>query len=1004
MYKVVPLVLLFSVLLLGVSFTQNSYAAPHTFELEWGISGIAKPGMFLSPQHLAVDSDNNVYVTDLGNARVQKFDDQGNYIRSWGLKGFGPGEFSAPSGIAVANGYVFVVDNTLDTVQKFDSFGNFVMQWGGFGLDDGKFRMPTGIAISDDEFVYVIDTGNNRIQKFTFNGEHVFSFGQSGKKIGDLLNPTDIAISKTGKIFVTDTGNQRINIYTNDGTPIRTLNHSVGGFYSSPSGIILDENNNFYITDVKNNRIIQFNEYGSVLSIFGIFGNEVAQFRAPQDVALDNNGFLYITDTMGHRIQKFLTPIAAEKAIVEEALSEQKESISELEEISETQTELPEVNPIPNDFTKPTISVPENIVIEATGALTSVNIGKASADDESGILSLSNNVGEEFPLGITTVIWTAIDGSGNMAIASQSVTVQDTTSPEVEQLTDITLEAKSDTQNLVKLKTPDAYDAVGIISIDNDAPNVFSLGETNVTWTITDVMQNISTMQQKVILIDSDPPRVDIIEDIIVEATSINENTVSLIEPEVFDHVKVISLGNDAPQNFSIGETTVTWMVTDSSGNTGTSSHKVIVKDTTPPEILVNDLTIEATVSSGSDVLLQIPEINDIQEVSITNDAPDVLPFGETIVTWIVKDQSGNESSQIQNINVIDTTNPILIMPNDIEIESTGIETTINNLGELIAEDISEISSISNDAPESFPLGETIVSWTATDTSGNSSSSTQLVTVVDTTAPQIIAPSDIKLEAVNSIENYVELTGGSVFDTVEIKSITNDAPESFPLGETIVTWTATDTSGNSSTFFQSISIIDTTAPEVIPPENIIQEAENISSNFVVLGNSETYDIVDVSSITNDAPESFPLGETIVTWTATDTSGNSSSSTQLVTVEICGNSSSYYNFIIGTAEDDFLIGTALPDLIFGYGGDDIIIGNNGNDCIFAGEGSDIIFGNSGDDTITSGQGNDIIKGNSGEDILNGGLGLDMIDGGDDIDTCVVIEEQNSDLVVKCEISE
>ena len=184
-------------------------------------------------------------------------------------------------------------------------------------------------------------------------------------------------------------------------------------------------------------------------------------------------------------------------------------------------------------------------------------------------MSLSNNVGEEFPLGITTVIWTAIDGSGNMAIASQSVTVQDTTSPEVEQLTDITLEAKSDTQNLVKLKTPDAYDAVGIISIDNDAPNVFSLGETNVTWTITDVMQNKSTMQQKVLLIDSDPPRVDIIEDIIVEATSINENTVSLIEPEVFAHVKVISLGNDAPQNFSIGETTVTWMVTDSSGNTG---------------------------------------------------------------------------------------------------------------------------------------------------------------------------------------------------------------------------------------------------------------------------------------------------------------------------------------------------------------------------------------------------------------------------------------------------
>ena len=71
MYKVVPLVLLFSVLLLGVSFTQNSYAANHPFELEWGSSG-TQPGMFLHPQHLTVDSENNIYVTDLGNSRVQK--------------------------------------------------------------------------------------------------------------------------------------------------------------------------------------------------------------------------------------------------------------------------------------------------------------------------------------------------------------------------------------------------------------------------------------------------------------------------------------------------------------------------------------------------------------------------------------------------------------------------------------------------------------------------------------------------------------------------------------------------------------------------------------------------------------------------------------------------------------------------------------------------------------------------------------------------------------------
>ena len=83
-YKVVSLVLLFSVLLVGVSFAQDSHAAVHPFELQWGESG-TKSGKFLHPQQLAIDSENNIFVTDRDNSRVQKFNDQGNYIRSWKL-------------------------------------------------------------------------------------------------------------------------------------------------------------------------------------------------------------------------------------------------------------------------------------------------------------------------------------------------------------------------------------------------------------------------------------------------------------------------------------------------------------------------------------------------------------------------------------------------------------------------------------------------------------------------------------------------------------------------------------------------------------------------------------------------------------------------------------------------------------------------------------------------------------------------------------------------------
>ena len=183
---------------------------------------------------------------------------------------------------------------------------------------------------------------------------------------------------------------------------------------------------------------------------------------------------------------------------------------------------LPPPVSIPNDFVKPVISVPENVIAEASGGLTSVKIGHATADDESGILSLSNNAPEKFPLGISTIIWTAIDGSGNMAIASQIITVQDTTPPEISPLPRIMGEARSFNQNTIELNQPSVSDAVGIISIENNAPETFSLGETVVTWTVTDVMGNVSTMEQIIQLKDTHNPTITQPEDIVFELSLIH--------------------------------------------------------------------------------------------------------------------------------------------------------------------------------------------------------------------------------------------------------------------------------------------------------------------------------------------------------------------------------------------------------------------------------------------------------------------------------------------------
>ena len=241
--------------------------------------------------------------------------------------------------------------------------------------------------------------------------------------------------------------------------------------------------------------------------------------------------------------------------------------------------------------------------------------------------------------------------------------------------------------------------------------------------------------------------------------------------------------------------------------------------------------------------------------------------------------------------------------------------------------------------------------------------------------------------------------GNPVYDDlVDIASVINDAPDTFPLGETVVRWTATDSSGNTATATQTVSVVDTTAPELIIPENIIVDSITIEK-LVEIGEANAIDLVDtLPAVTNDAPEIFPLGDTIVTWSVADQFGNSASLQQIVSVQVCGQSISYYNQILGTAEDDILMGTDASDLIFAFNGDDMIFGGEGNDCIIGGEGDDLIFGNAGNDHLVGGEGSDIIKGNSGDDKLTGGLGFDIIDGGDDSD---VSYDSVSDIVIKCE---
>jgi Ca2+-binding RTX toxin-like protein len=168
---------------------------------------------------------------------------------------------------------------------------------------------------------------------------------------------------------------------------------------------------------------------------------------------------------------------------------------------------------------------------------------------------------------------------------------------------------------------------------------------------------------------------------------------------------------------------------------------------------------------------------------------------------------------------------------------------------------------------------------------------------------------------------------------------------------------------------------------------------------VEIGEAQANDLASsILTITNDAPNTFPLGDTIVTWNVSDEFGNSVSSEQVISVQPCGKPLSYYNQIFGTAAADTIVGTDVADLIFAFAGDDMIFAGEGNDCVIGGDGDDLIFGNAGGDHLVGGEGNDILKGFSGDDKLTGGAGTDVLDGGDDYD---VSYDSASDIIIKCE---
>jgi hypothetical protein len=197
-----------------------------------------------------------------------------------------------------------------------------------------------------------------------------------------------------------------------------------------------------------------------------------------------------------------------------------------------------------------------------------------------------------------------------------------------------------------------------------------------------------------------------------------------------------------------------------------------------------------------------------------------------------------------------------------------------------------DVVTITSPSAGFYPLGTTTVTYTATDSSGDSASCTSTITVVDTTAPSINCPAPITAEANQTGGANVTPGNATASDIASSVTVLDPPAALFPLGTTPVTHTATDSSGNSSSCTSTITVVDTTAPSITCPSDITAAA-GAGGTAVVTYSAQASDIADATPTVTFSPPSgsaFSIGTTNVTATATDQSGNRSSCGFTVTVQ------------------------------------------------------------------------------------------------------------------------